>query len=73
MHSGHSVFAFGLQQACQTIPLFLRPARREQVVQMMVVSALRAPDLGEVPNHDPHLCLNAVLLEIVAQKRNDLS
>ena len=53
------------------LPCFCGPPR-EQVVQVVVVAALRPPDLREVADHHAHLGLHAVLVEVVAQEADQL-
>src|SRR5512140_88843 len=59
-----SMFALGAQQAGQAVALLLRAAHRKQVVQVMVVAAVRPPGLGEVPDHHAHLRLHPMLLVV---------
>ena len=66
------MFAFGLADTGDTVPLFLRAAHGEQVVQVMVVAAFRFPNFPEVADHVAHLGLHAALSVIVADEMNDL-
>src|SRR5690606_26557044 len=67
-----SVLALDAQQARQAVALLLRPAAREQVVQIAVAALFRSPDLAEVLDDLAHVGLDHVLLVMAAQEADDL-
>src|SRR3989344_465068 len=62
-----SMFALGAQQPGQTVDLLLRPAAREDLMQIAIAALRRLQLLSEMPDHHAPLRLYAVLLEVSAQ------
>ena len=66
------MFALGAQQPGQAVALLLRPAAREDLMQVVVVAAFRPPHLRKVPDHRAHLRLHAVFGIVPAQEADQL-